>query len=153
MPALIAGASRWPDIIPSLLGPYDNMAPLEKAVTQDMMKESQFSKVRVVVALCSVAATVGLGLMTPDPNPSGVSNAIMGGFAISMAMAMASVFAMIPAPPDPRRLFRARVFGRDRHTENEEGQDIGGGAVRYAGFGHPIFTRPLPVPDDRAREG
>ncbi len=124
-----------------------------KAVDVKMKKDSPFNRARVVVALFSVAATVGLGLLTPGPNPSAASNAIIGGFTVALMMAMATVFAMIPAPPDPRRLLLARVFRRDRHTENEEDRDKGGSAVRYTGFGHPIFTRPLPVPDDRAREG
>ena len=124
-----------------------------KAVDVKMKKDSPFNRARVVVALSSVAAAVGLGLLTPGPNPSAASNAIIVGFTISVMMAMATVFAMIPAPPDARRLLRAQVFRRDRHMESEEEQDEGGSVVRYTGFGHPIFTRPLPVTDDRVKEG
>ncbi len=118
-----------------------------------MHKVSPYSRVRVLVALFSVAATVGLGLIAPDPNPSAASSAILVGFAFSMAMAMATVFAMIPTPPDPRRILLARVFRRDRVTESEDGQGNGGGRVGYTGFGHPIFTRPLPIQEEMSREG
>ena len=84
-----------------------------------MKKDNPFSRVRVIVALLSVAATVGLGLLVPDPRPSGASNAIIGGFTVALMMAMASVFAMIPGPPDPRRLMRSRVFRRDSIADGE----------------------------------
>ncbi|MCH8061812.1 MAG: hypothetical protein IH861_04855 [Chloroflexi bacterium] len=117
-----------------------------------MNKENPFSRVRVIVALFSVAAAVGLGLLTPDPRPSAASNAIILGFTVALMMAMATVFAMIPAPPDARRLLRARVFRRSSQPENGSDAERRQ-AERYTGFGHPVFTRPLPAPDDRAREG
>ncbi len=116
-----------------------------KAAEVKMNKDNPFSKVRVIVALLSVATTVGLGLLVPDPTPSGASNAIIGGFTVALMMAMASVFAMIPGPPDPRRLMRSRIFHREQQAQNEER----GSAVGYTGLGHPVFTRPIPAPDDR----
>ena len=115
-------------------------------------KESTFSRVRLVVALFSVAAAVGLGLLTPDPRPSGASNAIFLGFTAALMVAMASVFAMIPGPPDARRLLRARMSRRSSQSEDSPGTEPPE-AERYTGFGHPVFTRPLPAPDDRTREG
>ena len=121
------------------------------AVDVKMTKENPFSRVRVVVALFSVAAAFGLGLLAPEPSPGAGTNAIIVGFTAALMMAMASVFAMIPAPPDARRLLRARMLRRSSRPEDgpvSERRE----AERYTGFGHPVFTRPLPAPEDGARE-
>lgn len=116
-----------------------------------MKKDSALTRARVIVALFSVGVVVGLGLVTPGTNPTVVSNAIIVGFTVALMMALATVFAMIPAPPDPRRLFWSRVFRNVSQLE-EDPQFDRGVAETYTGLGHPVFTRPLPVPDDRARE-
>lgn len=116
-----------------------------------MNKENTFSRVRVAVAFFSVAAAVGLGLLTPGPSPGATPSAIIVGFTAALMMAMASVFAMIPAPPDARRLLRARMFSRSSRPEDSPGSERRE-AERYTGFGHPVFTRPLSAPDDRVKE-
>ena len=117
-----------------------------------MNKENPFSRARIMVAIFSVAAVAGLGLPTPSSTPSAASSAIIVGFTVALMMAMATVFAMLPAPPDARRLLRARLFRRSSRVETGSEAERRE-AERYTGFGHPVFTRPLPVLDDRAREG
>ena len=122
---------------------------LEKVVSQKMKNDSHFSRVRIIVALASVAAAVGLGILTPDPTPGAASNAIIGGFTVALMMAMATVFAMIPGPPDPRKLLLSRALRRGNQPEDsvEPGRRE---AEKFTGFGHPVFTRPLPATDDTA---
>jgi len=90
--------------------------------------------------------TLALGLVTPDPTPSAGSNALIAAFSLFLLMALATILALIPAPRDPRQ----RLLRRLRWTREEPDEEMP--TPKYTGYGHPIFTRPLPEPDKRQRE-
>ncbi len=67
--------------------------------------------IRVLITLGAVGLTVGFGLLTPAASPTAASRFILAGCTFSLMFALVTIIALIPAPPDPRRLFLRRLRG------------------------------------------
>jgi hypothetical protein len=59
-----------------------------------------------LIAIAALTLTFVLGMISPDPEPSGLSNLILLGFGLSFLVAFATIVVLIPSPPDPRRALR-----------------------------------------------
>jgi hypothetical protein len=66
-------------------------------------KKNPAWRMRLGLVACALTITGIMGAMTPDPVPSGQSNIILVGFALSLMFSFVTLIAMIPAPRDPRR--------------------------------------------------
>ncbi len=97
-------------------------------------RQTKLRNMRLLIVAVSLALAAALGAMTPDPSPAGGERLIIFGFVLSIAMAFVTVVAMIPSPPDPRRLF----LRRHRLTRLDDGPRDGSDP---SGHGESVFDR------------
>ena len=103
---------------------------------RDKGRNTKLRNMRLFIVAVSLALTAALGAMTPNPSPAGGERLIIFGFVLSIAMAFVTLVAMIPSPPDPRRLF----LRRHRLTRLDDGPSDGSDPSSYD---ETVFDRAL----------
>ncbi|MCI0440875.1 MAG: hypothetical protein L0177_17350 [Chloroflexi bacterium] len=101
---------------------------------RDKGRQTKLRNMRLLIVAVSLALAAALGAMTPNPSPAGGERLIIFGFVLSIALAFVTVVAMIPSPPDPRRLF----LRRHRLTRLDDGPRDGSDSSDY---GESVFDR------------